>query len=124
MKIDAKRIIGRDGWAMLIAVGDEVEGEVCDRERLEQLLESIRPPTGTMQDVRGGPREFNVSLGMVDDRELRADDTELWVEFGANVAAHRGRRAALARGAQDAVGSVSICTPEVRTLPGDREQRV
>ena len=123
MKIDAKRIIGRDGWAMLIAVGDEVEGEVCDREGLAHLLESIHPPTGTMQDLRGGDREFNVSLGMVDDRELRADETELWVEFDAHVAVHRGRRAALGRGAKDAVGSVSICTPEVRTLPGDREQR-
>lgn len=124
MKIDAKRIIGRDGWAMLVAVGDEVEGEVCEWGMLAHLHDGIRPPTGTGQDVRGGPREFNLSLGMVRDRELRADETELWVEFDASVAAHRGRRAALARGGQDAVGSISICTPEVRTLPGDREQRL
>lgn len=121
--VDVKRVIEQDGWAMLLAIGDEVEGSIYDAVGIAQTFECLRFPLTTMQDVRSSPRANNVSLGTVINAELRADDTELWVQFDHKVAAHRRRRAVLGRSARDKPGSVSICTPEVRPFPGDREQR-
>lgn len=121
--VDNKRKIGRDGWAMLVALGDVVEGEVVDRSALIELDGMISPPTMAQQDLEDGPRARMSFLGCVVDAELRAEGTELWVEFDENVTAHRHRRAALGRAYGDRAGTVSICTPEVRSLRGDREQR-
>jgi hypothetical protein len=64
---------------MLLAVGDEVEGTIFDAAGIEHMFANIGLPSMTYHDVRGSRRANNVFLGAVIDKELRADNTELWV---------------------------------------------
>jgi hypothetical protein len=123
MHIDSKRIIQGQGWAMLLAVGDELEGEPVTDEVIAQVFDLIGRIVGALQDVRGGDREYNVSLGNVIGKEIRANGSELWVLFEPTVMAYSQRRAAINRSTDGKPRSLDICTPEVRSLPGDREQR-
>ena len=119
--MDHKRCVGSDGWAMLVAVGDVVDGCEVDEAFIERHASNgLR--VSVHQGVRGDDLAGHGKLGSVLGCEVREDATELWVRLGHIVVADQVPRRALMGPAHRREGLV-VAAPPVAPYPGDREQR-
>lgn len=120
--VDPKRYIGRDGWAMLIAVGDVVHDRKMDANFIDHCDRTLPRRAEALPGIRGDQHASDVSMGKTIDHQLRADGTEFWVRFDESIANTNIPRRAIFGLHPQAEGFV-IAVPPIAPYSGDREQR-
>jgi hypothetical protein len=121
-RIDAKRYIGHDGWAMLMKVGDVVDDRKVDLAFVEHYERTLPRRVEVLQGVRGDRQANQVCLGSTIDHQTRTNGTEFWIRFDETIAnENTPRRAVL--GLHPQKGELAIAATSRVPYPGDREQR-
>lgn len=120
-RIDPKRYIASDGWAMLATIGDVVRDRKVDLGFVEACTRRLPRCSEVFSDLTGVAGEPRALLGRTTDLEVRANGSELWVRFDEAVVTDPLPRRALL-GKHPSKEALAIAAASRVPDPGDREQ--